>query len=110
MIEMRQQADDRCGRGGRRAGRRRHRQRSRPRRRRTQGAPPSGASADAVAAALAATGGGKANAVELDDEKGAVWEVEVTRADGWTVDVRLDGAYKVVAIDGDGETEAGGDR
>ena len=73
-----------------------------------EGAPPSGASADAVAAALAATGGGKANAVELDNEKGAVWEVEVTRTDGSTVDVRLDGAYKVVAIDGD--SEAGGDR
>ena len=33
----------------------------------------------AVAAALKATGGGTANSVELDDENGATWEVEVTK-------------------------------
>lgn len=57
----------------------------------------------AVAAALAATGGGKANAVERDDEKGATWEVEVTKPDGTTVDVRLGADYRVVVIDGDAE-------
>lgn len=59
--------------------------------------------ARAKAAALELTGGGTANAVERDDEDGAVWEVEVTRRDGQTVDVRLDGDYGRVAIEGDSE-------
>ena len=59
----------------------------------------------ARAAALAHLPGGKANAVERDNEKGATWEVEVTKADGSTVDVRLDSAYKVIAVDGDSERE-----
>jgi len=72
------------------------------------GARRTGPDADrAVAAALAATGGGKANAVELDNEKGATWEVEVAKTDGTTVDVRLDAKYAVVAIDGDAETNPG---
>jgi len=63
-----------------------------------------GAKADeATAAALKATGGGTANAVELDDENGATWEVEVTKKDGTTVDVRLDENYVVVVIEGDSE-------
>jgi predicted regulator of Ras-like GTPase activity (Roadblock/LC7/MglB family) len=57
----------------------------------------------ATAAALDATGGGTANAVERDSEKGAVWEVEVTKTDGATVDVRLDADYKLVVIDDDNE-------
>ena len=57
----------------------------------------------ATKAALDATGGGKANAVERDSEKGATWEVEVTKPDGDTVDVRLDENYKVVVIEGDRE-------
>lgn len=57
----------------------------------------------AVAAALSATGGGKANAVERDNEKGATWEVEVTRPDGTTVDVRLRADYSVVVIEPDSE-------
>jgi len=60
-----------------------------------------------VAAALAETGGGEANAVERDNEKGATWEVEVTKADGTTVDVRLDGNLHVVAVDGDEEQDEG---
>ena len=60
---------------------------------------------DASAAALKETGGGKANSVEKDDEDNAVWEVEVTRKDGSTVDVRLDKDYKVVAVEGDGEAD-----
>lgn len=58
---------------------------------------------DATAAALAATGGGKANSVERDGENGAVWEVEVTKPDGATVDVRLDKSYQVVVIESDSE-------
>ncbi|WP_248580009.1 PepSY domain-containing protein [Nocardioides sp. InS609-2] len=60
---------------------------------------------DATAAALDATGGGKANSVERDSENGATWEVEVTRTDGSTVDVRLDAAYDVVVIEGDSEDQ-----
>lgn len=59
--------------------------------------------ARAKAAALDLTGGGTANAVEHDDEDGAVWEVEVTKPDGSTVDVRLDADYGKVAIESDGE-------
>jgi hypothetical protein len=57
----------------------------------------------AIAAALQATGGGTANAVELDSENGATWEVEVTRPDGVTVDVRLDAQYQRVVVEGDTE-------
>lgn len=63
----------------------------------------------ATAAALDATGGGTANAVERDDENGATWEVEVTKPDGTTVDVRLDSNFEVVIIEGDAETEDDGD-
>ena len=52
-------------------------------------------------AALEATRGGRANAVERDGENGATWEVEVTRQDGDTVDVRLDENLDVVVIEGD---------
>ena len=58
----------------------------------------------ATAAALEATGGGRANAVERDSENGATWEVEVTKPDGTTVDVRLDERYRVVVIEGDSDT------
>jgi hypothetical protein len=54
-------------------------------------------------AALALFPGGRANAVERDSENGATWEVEVTRADGRTVDVRLDNGYGLVVVEGDGE-------
>jgi uncharacterized membrane protein YkoI len=54
-------------------------------------------------AALAATGGGKVGQTEADGEKGATYEVEVTKADGSQVDVRLDDQFKVVAIDADHE-------
>jgi uncharacterized membrane protein YkoI len=61
----------------------------------------------ATAAALAATNGGTANAVERDGENGATWEVEVTKPNGKTVDVRLDASYRVVVIEGDGEDADG---
>ena len=54
-------------------------------------------------AALALFPGGTANSVERDSEDGATWEVEVTRADGKTVDVRLDGGYGLVVVEGDSE-------
>jgi uncharacterized membrane protein YkoI len=57
----------------------------------------------AIEAALEATGGGTANSVESDSENGATYEVEVTRPDGDTVDVRLDEHFAVVVIEGDGE-------
>lgn len=58
----------------------------------------------ATEAALAATGGGTADGVERDSENGATWEVEVTKADGSDVDVRLDESYGVVVIESDGES------
>jgi uncharacterized membrane protein YkoI len=61
----------------------------------------------ATAAALDATGGGTANSVERDNENGATWEVEVTKSDGSTVDVRLDQKYAVVVIEGDTEDAQG---
>jgi uncharacterized membrane protein YkoI len=63
----------------------------------------------ATKAALAATGGGTANSVESDTENGATYEVEVTRTDGTTVDVRLDENYQVVVIEGDDESGDSGD-
>ena len=58
-------------------------------------------------AALEATGGGTANSVETDSENGATYEVEVTKTDGTTVDVRLDKHYNVVVIEGDSEDSGG---
>jgi hypothetical protein len=60
----------------------------------------------ARAAALAITDGGTANAVERDGENGATWEVEVTKPDGNTVDVRLDDRYKLVVVESDSESGA----
>jgi uncharacterized membrane protein YkoI len=57
----------------------------------------------ATEAALAATGGGTANSVESDNENGAMYEVEVTKPDGATVDVRLDEAYQVAVTEGGSE-------
>ena len=58
----------------------------------------------ARAAALLATDGGTVNAVERDTENGATYEVEVTRKDGSTVDVRLDGSFDLVVIEDDSES------
>jgi len=58
----------------------------------------------ATAAALKITGGGSANAVERDSENGATWEVEVTKPDGKTVDVRLDEKYGLVIVEGDSDS------
>jgi hypothetical protein len=65
----------------------------------------SGPTADkATAAALDITHGGTANAVERDSENGATYEVEVTKPDGNTVDVRLDDNYNLVVVEGDSES------
>ena len=61
----------------------------------------------ATAAALKLTNGGHANSVERDSENGATWEVEVTKPDGNTVDVRLDQNYKVVVVENDHESQSG---
>lgn len=58
----------------------------------------------ATKAALEATGGGTVNSVESDSENGATYEVEITRPDGSTVDVRLDDQYAVVVIEGDSDS------
>jgi uncharacterized membrane protein YkoI len=52
-------------------------------------------------AALAETGGGTVGDVEGDTENGASYAVEVTKADGSKVDVRLDSAYKVLGVEAD---------
>ena len=57
-------------------------------------------------AALKITGGGTANSVERDGENGATWEVEVTKPDGKTVDVRLDASFNKVVVEGDHESGA----
>jgi len=57
----------------------------------------------ATDSALKATGGGTVNSVESDSENGATYEVEVTKTNGDTVDVRLDENFAVVVIEGDQE-------
>ena len=54
--------------------------------------------------AATAQTGGRPGHVELDGEHGATYEVEVTKANGSTVDVRLDDQFHVVTVDADDET------
>jgi uncharacterized membrane protein YkoI len=61
----------------------------------------------AKAAALKLYPGGQANAVERDSENGATWEVEVRKADGSTVDLRLDQNYQLVVAEADSEDQGG---
>jgi uncharacterized membrane protein YkoI len=70
------------------------------------------AKATAESAALAKTGGGEVNQTELDNENGATYEVEVTKTDGSTVDVRLGDKFDVIAVESDSEdagAESGGE-
>jgi hypothetical protein len=68
------------------------------------GEPLRGATLDrASAVALEAAGGGRVTETEHDSEDGATYEVEVTKPDGSQVDVRLDGAFNVVVVEGDHE-------
>ena len=69
----------------------------------------SGPAADRAREAALAHHPGTANAVERDSEDGATWEVEITGTDGKTVDVRLDENYKVVTVEGDGESGDSGE-
>ena len=63
-----------------------------------------GPEADAAsAAALAHVGSGTVTSVERDGENGATWEVEIRRADGSSVDVRLDADNHVVVTEPDRE-------
>ena len=63
----------------------------------------------AKAAALAHVGDGQVVGVEQEGEGGAVWEVEIKRPDGATVEVALDGNYKVVASGGEEDSDGPGD-
>jgi hypothetical protein len=56
---------------------------------------------DAKAAALKETGGGSVTEMERDVEDGRTYQVEVKKSDGTTVDVDLNSAFKVVAVDSD---------
>ncbi len=63
-----------------------------------------GAAAErASAAALKATGGGSVTELERDPEGGRTYEVEVKKPNGATVDIDLDSAFKVVAVDEDAD-------
>ncbi len=62
-----------------------------------------GSGADKAKAAALRLTGGEANSVERDDENGATWEVEVTKPNGQTVDVRLDEDYDLVVVESDSE-------
>ena len=63
----------------------------------------------AKAAALAHVGDGQVVGVEQEGEGGAVWEVEIKRPGGSTVEVALDENYKVVASAGDEDGDGPGD-
>ena len=64
----------------------------------------SAADASRAREAAAAKTGGQSGHIELDGEHGATYEVEVTKADGSKVDVRLDDQFHVVTVDADNET------
>ena len=70
----------------------------------------SGPGADRARSAALAEHPGTANAVERDSENGATWEVEVTKPDGKTVDVRLDERYRLVVVEGDSEQQDSGEQ
>jgi len=59
----------------------------------------------AVAAALAATGGGTVTETEAGDD-GAAYGVEVRLADGRQVELALDTAFRVIAEETDEDTAA----
>lgn len=68
-----------------------------------EGQQATGPGADRARAAALEIVPGQANAVERDSENGATWEVEITKSNGKTVDVRLDDRYKLVVVEGDSE-------
>jgi hypothetical protein len=64
-------------------------------------APPAVDAARAREAAVAAARGGRAEDVEVEDEPGVRYEVEVRKPDGSTVEVELDERFEVVTADAD---------
>ena len=69
-----------------------------------EGGSATGPAADrASAAALAHVGGGKVTEVERESESGGVWQVEIQRPDGSTVEVVLDAGYSVLGAGADAE-------
>jgi uncharacterized membrane protein YkoI len=66
-----------------------------------------GALAQAKAAALEVTGGGRVTATEVRDEEG-YYEVEVVRPDGSQVDVHLDRGFNLIDQSPDGGGSDGG--
>ena len=63
----------------------------------------------AKAAALAHLGGGRVTGVERESEDAAVWEVEVARADGPTVEVVLDASYRVLTVESEEDEDESGE-
>lgn len=61
-------------------------------------------------AALTKTGGGTVGDVESDTENGGTYAVEVTKADGSKVDVRLDEAFKVLGVEAANHGDQDGDK
>lgn len=62
----------------------------------------------AAAAALSHVGAGTLEGIERGDDGRSAWEVEITRADGSTVEVQLDASYNVLAS-GDDDADSAGD-
>jgi hypothetical protein len=63
----------------------------------------------ARAAALAHIGDGQVVGVERESEGGAVWEVEISRPDGSTVEVALDANYNVVGSGAEEDQDEAGE-
>ena len=63
----------------------------------------------AKTAALAHIGDGQVVGVEQEGEGGAVWEVEIERPDGSTVEVALDENYKALGSGGEEDGDGPGD-
>jgi peptidase YpeB-like protein len=68
-----------------------------------------GPDADRARAAALAHIDGQVVGVEREAEGAAVWEVEIRRSDGSTVEVALDESYKVVASGGEEDSDQPGD-
>ena len=72
--------------------------------------PVTGEDASRAKQAAAAHTGGRPGEIERDGEKGAAYEVEITKSDGKQADVRLDDRFKVVAVDEDDEQDESGEQ
>jgi hypothetical protein len=66
-----------------------------------------GSAADKARAAALAHVDGQVVGVEREAEGGAVWEVEITRKDGSTVEVALGENYKVVGSGAEEDSDSG---